>query len=480
MHKSRWAPKPGEEVPKYATTTRPAPAQQEAAASVQSAPEPPAVNVSYDAYDPSDSFAQTAGTDDLFFDDDITPISQPVVEQSSTLGAEAPVFVPAPEEPAPPAAPQAPSAPKAPREPRHADRGGRGRGRGRSEGRGRGRGGRGRGGPAGDIRLEEGAAQDSPTPAPKPETTAPDANEPPSDAPTGPSVPTTASVRGDRTLTGGSKRTRLTEAELSAKLASMRSKNDALNAAHARAEADAKAAEAREKVLKQQEVERKKVAAEKQKAERKDRQQMMGERERNRQRKLNAQGGREWDLEKEDGFDGTGEERRRGAARGAYGGVAAPRAPPGGRELFDDGGDSGASRGRGRGRGGRGGRGDGRSGGRADFQDSSRSDVRHHDTRGGKQTSQRPPTSTDFPELPSGPKATDTSSDAPRIKEFSIKGKGENKNEDIRKTEPGLQKELEPEPKVKTEEAPIRPEVKKTESFGLEPMAKGASWADDE
>ncbi|KAL1645601.1 hypothetical protein SLS61_008284 [Didymella pomorum] len=472
MHKSRWAPKPGEEVPKYATTTRPD--EQQAPAPAQSAPEPPAVTVSYDAYDPSDSFAQTAGTDDLFFDDDITPISQPVVEQNSTLGAGAPVFVPAPEEPAPPTAPQAHSAPKAPREPRHADRGGRGRGRGRGEGRGRGRGGRGRGGPVGDIRLEESAAQESPS-ATKPDTTADANNEPPADAPTGPSAPTTASVRGDRTLTGGSKRTRLTEAELSAKLASMRSKNEALNAAHARAEADAKAAEAREKELAQQEVERKKVAAEKQKAERKDRQQMMGERERNRQRKLNAQGGREWDQEKEDGFDGTGEERRRGAARGAYGGVAAPRAAPEGRELFDDGGDSGAYRGRGRGRGGRGGR-----GGRSDFHDSPRNDARHHDARGGKQTSQRPPKSTDFPELPSGPKASTPSADGPKIKEFSIKGKGENKNEDIRKTEPVLKQELEPEPKVKTEEAPIRPEVKKTESFGLEPMAKGAKWADEE
>lgn len=469
MLKSRWAPKPEDEAPKPApAASKPAPAQQEAAAPAQSAPDQ-AVHVSYDAYDPSlDSFAQTAGTDDLFFDDDITPISQPVVEQSSTLGAKAPVFVPAPEEPAPPAAPQAHAAPKAPREPRHADRGGRGRGRGRGEGRGRGRGGRGRGGPVGDIRLEETAAQETPA-ASTPEPAA-DSNEPPSDAPTGPSAPTTASVRGDRTLTGGSKRTRLTEAELSAKLASMRSKNEALASAHARAEADAKAAEAREKALKQQEIERKKIAAEKQKAERKDRQQMMGERERNRQRKLNAQGGREWDLEKEDGFDGTGEERRRGAARGAYGGVAAPRAAPEGRELFDDGGDGGAYRGRGRGRGGRGGR-----GGRADFHESPRNDA-----RGGKQTSQRPPTSTDFPELPSGPKTSTASADTPKIKEFSIKGKGDNKNEDIRKTEPELKKELEPEPKVKTEEAPIRPEVKKVESFGLEPMAKGASWADDE
>ncbi|KAF2998451.1 hypothetical protein E8E13_001132 [Curvularia kusanoi] len=461
MLKSKWATKTDEEAP----TT--APAKQEV---TTPAPAPPAVNVSYDATynDPSmDSFAQTAGTDDLFFDDDITPISQPVVEQSSTLGAEAPEFVPAPEQPTPTSAPQAPQhAPRAPREPRNAERGGRGRGRGR-----------------GDIRLEEQAAKeelarDTPAPAEPAAAAAAAAaaNEPPADAPTGPSTPSTASVRGDRTLTGGSKRTRLTEAELSAKLASMRSKNEALASAHARAQADAAAAEAREAVIKQQEIERKKLAAEKQKAERKDRQQMMGERERNRQRKLNAQGGREWDLEKEDGFDGTGEERRRGAARGAYGGVSAPRggAPDSSRELFDDGADSGSYRGgRGRGRGGRGGRG-GRAG---EFHDNRGHDGRH-DARGGSKQ-QLPPSATDFPELPSSTPAQQSAS-APRIQEFKIKGKGENKNEDIRKSEPELRKELEPEPKFKTDEAPVRPEIKKVESFGLEPMKKGQSWADDE
>ncbi|KAF1923037.1 uncharacterized protein M421DRAFT_10050 [Didymella exigua CBS 183.55] len=491
MLKSKWAPQTGDEAPQAATTeSKPAPAQQPAAA--------PAVDAAYGAYNDASlgSFAQTAGTDDLFFDDDITPISQPVVEPSSTLAARAPVFVPAPEQPAPPAAPQAHVAPKAPREPRNADRGGRGRGRGRGEGRGRGKGGRGRGGPVGDIRLEEAAAaaQESPAAisahsahsahsAPEPASTgaeadAPAADAPPADAPTGPAAPTAASVRGDRTLTGGSKRTRLTEAELSAKLASMRSKNEALASAHARAEADAAAAEAREHVLKQQEVVRKKAVAEKQKAERKDRQQMMGEREKNRQRKLKAQGGREWDLDKEDGFDGTGEERRRGTARAA---------PEEGRELFDETGDAGAHRGRGRGRGGR----SGGRGARGDARDS------RGEARGGKQTSQRPPTSTDFPSLPAAPKTVPANADAPNIKDFSIKGfsvkdRGESKsdakddtrnnakNEDMRKSEPALRNELEPQPKAETDDAPVRPAVKTAESFGLEPMQKGASWADDE
>lgn len=333
----------------------------------------------------------------------------------------------------------------------------------------------------GDIRLEEQAAKDTEAAKDSPATTAPaesaapttEANEPPADAPTGPSTPSTASVRGDRTLTGGSKRTRLTEAELSAKLASMRSKNAALATAHARAEADATAFEAREAVLKQQDAERKKLAAEKQKAERKDRQQMMGEREKNRQRKLNAQGGREWDLEKEDGFDGTGEERRRGAARGAYGGISAPRsAPDASRELFDDGSDPTAHRGRGRGRGPRGAR-----GGRDSHEP--RAHDAAHPPRGGKHASQRPPITSDFPALPAGPKpAAQPAADAPKIKEFSIKGAGEAKNEDIRKTEPAAAERETAAPK--TDGPPERPAVKKVESFGLEPMAKGQSWADDE
>ena len=257
----------------------------------------------------------------------------------------------------------------------------------------------------------------------------------------------------------------------------MRSKNAALATAHARAEADATAFEAREALLKQQDAERKKLAAEKQKAERKDRQQMMGERERNRQRKLNAQGGREWDVEKEDGFDGTGEERRRGATRGAYGGVSAPRnAPEGSRELYDDGRES-SYRGRGRERGGRGGR-----GGRGDFNESRASEGQGHEShnhqgKGGKQSTQRPPAPTDFPELPTS-KPTEKNESAPKIKEFSIKGAVSNKNEDIRKTEPGLEKELKSE--LKSEAPPERPSVKKVESFGLEPMKKGQSWADDE
>ncbi|KAH5910829.1 hypothetical protein HBI89_066200 [Parastagonospora nodorum] len=327
MQKSRWAPKAEEAEAPQTTTEKSTPPETTANATSQPPPGPapvqyttaPTVSMSYEpAYDdPSiDPFAQTASTDDLFFDDDITPIAEPVVEQNplelQVIDAEY-----LPEDIAPPTAPQAHLAPHIPQGQRNPERGGRGRGRGRGARRGRGGGGGG-GGHVGDIRelekkekeqekaAKEAEAASTPAPAttaPEPATTTEDndASATP-DAPTEPKEKPTHSVRGDRTLTGGPARTRLTEAQLSAKLASMRSKNEALQTAHARAEADLANFEAREAVLKKKDVERKKVLAEKQKAERQNRQQMMGEREKNRLRKLNAQGGREWDFEKEEGF----------------------------------------------------------------------------------------------------------------------------------------------------------------------------------
>ena len=350
--------------------------------------------------DPSvDPFAQTASTDDLFFDDDITPISEPVVESNPPeLQASAPEFVP--EDPKPPAAPQAHLAPQVPKEPRNSDRGGRGRGRGKARGRGR-------GGYNTDIRLEQNdkKAADAPkeaetTTADKATTENADSPSAPPSAPTEPKEKPTHSVRGDRTLTGGAARTRLTEEELNEKLANMRIKNEARQTAHARAEADKGNFEAREAVMRQQDLERKKALAEKQKAERQSRQQMMGEREKNRQRKLKAQQGREWDLEKEDGFSGFGDDRRRGATRGAHGGIAPSRPAENGfsGEQYTD---SMAQSGRGRGRG-RGGRGGGR-GGRGDYEGagSRPTEQKKHDNV--------PPSAADFPELPPAKgKATET------------------------------------------------------------------------
>lgn len=76
-------------------------------------------------------------------------------------------------------------------------------------------------------------------------------------------------------------------------MAAISIKNADLTAAHARAEADAASFAHREK-------EAKHVAEQRKKEERRDRQQMMGEREKNRLRKLKAMEGREWDAEKQE------------------------------------------------------------------------------------------------------------------------------------------------------------------------------------
>ena len=204
----------------------------------------------------------------------------------------------------------------------------------------------------------------------------------------------TPAVRGPRLLTGGVQRPKLSEDELSARLAAAKLNNSKLEAAHRLAEADAANFEAREQAAKER-----RVAAE---AARK---QMEGERERNRLRKLGAKTGREWDVEKDERQQGLGGEGRgRGGRRGMYGGVVgglppATRGEPGrGRgeniaskpeEVYGDSGDLGGlsevavgedaegntvaaggeggsfgggfrGRGRGRGRGPRGGRGRGR------------------------------------------------------------------------------------------------------------------------
>jgi hypothetical protein len=175
--------------------------------------------------DPSiDPFAQTASTDDLFFDDDITPIAEPVVEQNP-LEAEVIDAEYLPENTQPPSAPQAHLAPHIPQGPR-AERGGRGRGRGRGARRGRGGGGN-----VGDIRELDKKAQEKevkdakPEPAPAPAEPAADSTPASAeteaagtpDAPTEPKEKPTHSVRGDRRLTGGPARTRLTEDQLNAK-----------------------------------------------------------------------------------------------------------------------------------------------------------------------------------------------------------------------------------------------------------------------
>lgn len=185
--------------------------------------------------------------------------------------------------------------------------------------------------------------------------------------PTGPATtvpattvpPKTPAVRGDRTLTGGLARTKLTEEELSAKLAAAKERSQNLAAAHARAQADAASFEERER-----------VAGQKRAVEKKERRALEGEREKNRLRKLGNREGREWDRDKEDvlaGMNGGGTRGRRGYAE--YGG----RRFSGGQGKEDDlrqyEWHDERGRGGGRGRGGRGdrGRGRGRGGPRGGF-----------------------------------------------------------------------------------------------------------------
>lgn len=398
-----------------------------------------------------DPFAQTAGTDDLFFDDDFVPVAEPVVEQN-------PVETRTPDiDDAPPPAGLAQSQ-HIPRGPANGERGRGGRGRGRG-GRGRGRGAIAQNNETRDVRQTKEKKEEAPTPeVTEPTTTTDDATAETPATPSGPKEPKPpTSVRGDRTLTGGPKRSRLTEEELSAKLAAMRSKNETLQAEHAKAEADQASFEAREAEAAKQTAARKKHQAERQKVDRQNRQQMMGEREQNRQRKLGALHGREWDAEKEEGFSGTGEERRRGAARGAHGGVVRDSRPAPADNSPDDFNIRGTAegddtrdahtqrgRGRGRGRGGRGGR-----GGRSDHQ-------------GGppaKKDDQRPPQASDFPDLPQAATSAPKDTEAPKKLDFPIK----TKVNDVKNSE----------------QAPDRPGVKKQESFGLgSPTAAGGSWAD--
>ncbi|KIW63051.1 hypothetical protein PV04_09929 [Phialophora macrospora] len=173
--------------------------------------------------------------------------------------------------------------------------------------------------------------------------TAPSAVQPPAKTP---------AVRGDRTLTGGLARPKLTEEELSAKLAAAKERSQNVAAAHARAQADAASFEERER-----------IATAKRAVARKERRVMEGEREKNRLRKLGNREGREWDRDKEDvNAEVNGRGGRRGGGYAEYGGqgfAAGQRDEDDLRqyEWHDD-----RGRGRGRGRGGRGGRGRGRGG----------------------------------------------------------------------------------------------------------------------
>lgn len=111
-------------------------------------------------------------------------------------------------------------------------------------------------------------------------------------------------VRGNRSATGGPPPPKLSEQELASKMEAISLKNKSLEAAFARSQADEQSSAQREHAASL-------IPA----AERRERQAMMGEREKNRARKLNAMGGREWDADKTD-------EVETGYTRGVNGGVA--------------------------------------------------------------------------------------------------------------------------------------------------------------
>lgn len=331
-----------------------------------------------------DEFAQSRGDDDLFADE-LEPVPEPVLLQAGhsaeTAGDISTHKSPAPRN-------NYANPPPGPRGRGNAnDRGRRPRGRegvqGRGEGRGEGRGGqerRGGGGQAASRYATEVASsapeankselqpqaqlstpgsndQVSPSTAPASST-----DEPPT-AQTEPATPTmaaekpalrTQAVRGDRSATGGPAHKKLTEEELTEKLERMKIINAQKAERFRLSEADSAAFAQKEKEM-----------AEKRAAEQKATRHQDMERAKNRQRKLQAQGGREWDSEKveSDIVDGRGRGRSSEYVRGGHGGVirgglAGSRYSS---TLQDEANAGQASRGRGgyegRGRGGRGGRG---------------------------------------------------------------------------------------------------------------------------
>ncbi|KAI9809574.1 MAG: hypothetical protein M1825_000006 [Sarcosagium campestre] len=242
-------------------------------------------------------FAQTRSPDDLFDDDFVplpAPVSPPVVARQTQQHIK-------PSQQGPP--PNTPSGP---------------RGRGGSTQRGpRGRNNAGRSN-AGHAKATTSETTIPPAPIPVEEPENVERNEGNDKAATSGGAASNetkeerrpTAVRGDRSGTGGVKKPKLSESELSERLASIALKNAAREEAHRRAEADEASFQQRE----QQE-------AVKRHAERQNRRELEGERERNRLRKLKAVAGREWDAEKDEADALEADGRASQFRRGAYGGV---------------------------------------------------------------------------------------------------------------------------------------------------------------
>lgn len=130
---------------------------------------------------------------------------------------------------------------------------------------------------------------------------------------------TLTAVRGDRSATGGISKPKLSESELSTRLAAAKLNNARREEAHRAAEADEASFQRREA-----------EASRKRREEGIVRKAMEREREKNRLRKLGARDGREWDEGKQE--QDTGSAARGGSQyrRGVYGGTAAHRSGVGG------------------------------------------------------------------------------------------------------------------------------------------------------
>ncbi|KAJ6128708.1 hypothetical protein N7471_009925 [Penicillium samsonianum] len=356
-----------------------------------------------------DEFAQTRGADDLF-DDEIIPISTEEHQAQTEVNTREPepesqeVQVsekPAPEQPIPRG------------ETPQRGRGERGRGR-----RGRGKGGRG-GRESEQKRSESSPRKKTPVNAAAADAREPGASKSKPEKPEKPEKPVepkeqtgpveegngedltatgaeaqrVPAVRGDRSATGGLRKPKLTEEELSKRIATAKENAVKKAAAHARAEADQASF-----------MEREQEAAKKRREELAHRRVMDSEREKNRQRKLKAQTGREWDSQKrEEDYDprGGGSQFRRGMHGGVSGAVRRGFEDARSEDAADHSGGN-----RGRGRGGRGGR--DRGSPRAPQGDRPRKGL--SDSIYAREIPAAPglDDKSAFPALPEGPKKTET------------------------------------------------------------------------
>ncbi|KAL9578534.1 MAG: hypothetical protein Q9212_005657 [Teloschistes hypoglaucus] len=272
----------------------------------------------------------------------------------------------------------------------------------------RGRGGRGRARATPNTQHQHNTVSQPPTTS---STNTPNTTEPitaTNEEPSQPTEPVTStpskastSVRGDRSLTGGPQKPKLTEEELSARLAAAKLNSAKREEAHRVAEAD-------EASFQQREAQ----ASQRRQEEGRARRLMDQERERNRLRKLGAQGGREWDEGKEEqAVDSRLSQYRRGAhgGGGGYQGFGDRAGDVEGSEVngYAERGFGDRGYGPRGGRGGRGGRGRGRGGrGRGGY-----------DNAAGNFEILQPPVpdaEADFPALPSAGPPNTTNKDPKR------------------------------------------------------------------